>query len=80
MPLLRLFRRKTFFYCHFPDKLLATHAALATSLLRRAYRLPFDLLEELCTGAATRVLVRGLGFADGASAHRCRFGEALQRS
>ena len=59
------------FYCHFPDKLLATGEAAGAAgsasllprprgplaLVRAAYRLPFDLLEELCTGAASAVLV-----------------------
>ena len=42
------------FYCHFPDKLLSTDRR---SLLKRAYRAPLDYLEEVTTGAATKVLV-----------------------
>ena len=53
MPLLRLLGLPTLFYCHFPDKLLAQKS----SALRAAYRLPFDLYEELSTGCASRVLV-----------------------
>lgn len=34
------------FYCHFPDLLLAKH----TTILRRLYRKPIDLIEELTTG------------------------------
>jgi alpha-1,3/alpha-1,6-mannosyltransferase len=34
------------FYCHFPDLLLAQH----TSLLRRLYRKPIDMIEEITTG------------------------------
>lgn len=77
VPLLRACGMPVLFYCHFPDKLLASgqaagaHGAAAScatasdasakarlkSLARLAYRLPFDLLEELCTGCASRVLV-----------------------
>ena len=53
VPLLRLLGLPTLFYCHFPDKLLAQKS----SALRAAYRLPFDLYEELSTGCASRVLV-----------------------
>ena len=65
VPLLRACGLAAVFYCHFPDKLLSPGAAatasgssgLRRSLLRQAYRLPFDLLEELCTGCASLVLV-----------------------
>ncbi|KAL1530831.1 hypothetical protein AB1Y20_001727 [Prymnesium parvum] len=66
VPLLRLAGLPVLFYCHFPDKLLASgeaaHAAgdaprAARGRLRRAYRLPFDLLEEVCTAMASAVLV-----------------------
>ena len=61
VPLLRLCGFPVLFYCHFPDKLLASGAAAGqarkASLLRKLYRLPFDLLEELCTGAASIVVV-----------------------
>lgn len=66
VPLLRACGVHVLFYCHFPDKLLApggTSAGVTLSgggvrrLARLAYRLPFDVLEELCTGCASRVLV-----------------------
>ena len=62
VPLLRMCGVPVLFYCHFPDKLLAPGGAgsgskRVRSMLRRAYRLPFDLLEEVCTGAASRVVV-----------------------
>ncbi|CAD7092824.1 unnamed protein product [Hermetia illucens] len=44
---------KIIFYCHFPDQLLTTQEGL----LKRIYRAPLNLLEELTTGAAHRVLV-----------------------
>jgi alpha-1,3/alpha-1,6-mannosyltransferase len=34
------------FYCHFPDLLLAQH----TTVLRRLYRKPIDMIEEATTG------------------------------
>ncbi|ONM14551.1 UDP-Glycosyltransferase superfamily protein [Zea mays] len=34
------------FYCHFPDLLLAQH----TTMLRRLYRKPIDMIEESTTG------------------------------
>ena len=58
VPLLRACGLPVLFYCHFPDKLLAASGGLTGGgLLRRMYRLPFDLLEEICTGAASCVLV-----------------------
>ena len=71
VPLLRACGVPTLFYCHFPDKLLASgqaagaagvaaHAAppvSARALARALYRLPFDLLEEFGTGCASLVLV-----------------------
>lgn len=44
---------RSFFYCHFPDQLLTRR----TSLLKRLYRLPFDVAEELTTGAADAIVV-----------------------
>lgn len=41
-----LFSFQVVFYCHFPDLLLAQH----TTLLRRIYRKPIDIIEELTTG------------------------------
>ena len=46
MPLLRLFRRRTFFYCHFPDKLLCVERS---SYLKKVYRFFLDYNEEICT-------------------------------
>ncbi|KAK0388184.1 hypothetical protein NLU13_4429 [Sarocladium strictum] len=43
------------FYCHFPDLLLAR--GRETSALKRAYRLPFDWLEEWSMGFAQAVAV-----------------------
>ncbi|CAM9660557.1 unnamed protein product [Discosporangium mesarthrocarpum] len=53
VPLLRLVA-PVLFYCHFPDKLLCRTRG---SLLRRAYRLPLDMLEELTTGMASMICV-----------------------
>jgi alpha-1,3/alpha-1,6-mannosyltransferase len=61
VPLLRACGVPVLFYCHFPDKLLSTgggaRVRAPVRLLRWLYRLPFDILEELCTGCASRVLV-----------------------
>ena len=46
LALLKLFKQKTLFYCHFPDCLLASH----DTKLRWLYRLPIDYLEEACIG------------------------------
>eukprot|EP01127_Copromyxa_protea_P023930 TRINITY_DN9207_c0_g1_i1.p1 TRINITY_DN9207_c0_g1~~TRINITY_DN9207_c0_g1_i1.p1 ORF type:complete len:324 (-),score=57.75 TRINITY_DN9207_c0_g1_i1:28-999(-) len=53
IPLLHLSGIPILFYCHFPDLLLAKSGGL----LKRIYRLPFDLLEEFTTNAADLVLV-----------------------
>ncbi|KAG0230330.1 Alpha-1,3-mannosyltransferase-like protein [Actinomortierella wolfii] len=53
IPLLRWTGAKIFFYCHFPDKLLTKR----DSLLKRLYRLPVDLIEELTTGMADSIVV-----------------------
>ena len=45
MPLLRFFGRKTFFYCHFPDKLLCVERK---SILKKTYRFFLDYNEEIC--------------------------------
>jgi alpha-1,3/alpha-1,6-mannosyltransferase len=42
-----------FFYCHFPDLLLASRA----SLLQRVYRAPFDVFEALAMNMADAVVV-----------------------
>ncbi|KAK5780705.1 GDP-Man:Man(1)GlcNAc(2)-PP-dolichol alpha-1,3-mannosyltransferase PWA37_003356 [Arxiozyma heterogenica] len=44
---------KILFYCHFPDQLLAQR----TSLLKRIYRVPFDLLEQFTISAADEIVV-----------------------
>lgn len=49
----RCLSHQVLFYCHFPDSLLSAR----TSALKRLYRLPFDWLEEVTTGAADRILV-----------------------
>ncbi|KAF9202087.1 Alpha-1,3-mannosyltransferase-like protein [Haplosporangium sp. Z 27] len=53
IPLLRLTGAKIFFYCHFPDKLLTKRE----SLLKKAYRIPVDFIEELTTGMADTIVV-----------------------
>ncbi|OUS41782.1 glycosyltransferase family 4 protein [Ostreococcus tauri] len=53
----RLFSRaKVVFYCHYPDKLLATRS----SILRRTYRLLFDALEGLTMSLAHQVIVNSV--------------------
>lgn len=54
IPLVRIRRStKIIFYCHFPDLLLAQH----TTMARKLYRKPIDMLEEATTGMADLVLV-----------------------
>ncbi|CAL5069670.1 unnamed protein product [Urochloa decumbens] len=54
IPLLKLkASAKIVFYCHFPDLLLAQH----TTMLRRLYRKPIDMIEEATTGMADLILV-----------------------
>lgn len=56
IPLLCCFSRpdcKILFYCHFPDQLLA----LKGGLLKRFYRMPFDLIEEWTTGISDQIVV-----------------------
>ncbi|CAN6176941.1 unnamed protein product [Urochloa humidicola] len=54
IPLLKLKpSSKIVFYCHFPDLLLAQH----TTMLRRLYRKPIDMIEEVTTGMADLILV-----------------------
>jgi alpha-1,3/alpha-1,6-mannosyltransferase len=58
IPFLRIFNRtRVVFYCHFPDKLLASGEFVEdgsvkrpVSFLKRMYRVPMDLLEEVTTG------------------------------
>jgi alpha-1,3/alpha-1,6-mannosyltransferase len=53
IPLLNI-RFKTFFYCHFPDKLLCVER---TSAFKRFYRLVIDSLEELTMYFAHSIVV-----------------------
>ncbi|KAL6838883.1 hypothetical protein ACP4OV_031319 [Aristida adscensionis] len=54
IPLLKLkSSSKIVFYCHFPDLLLAQHS----TMLRRLYRKPIDMIEETTTGMADLILV-----------------------
>jgi len=50
IPLLKLRGAKILFYCHFPDQLLAVPG----SWLKKLYRVPVDLLEEITTGHSTQ--------------------------
>ncbi|KAH8100331.1 alpha-1,3-mannosyltransferase ALG2 [Cristinia sonorae] len=63
VPLLRVLGgTRVVFYCHFPDKLLAGGAYVegkiqrSGGLLKRLYRLPMDLLEEITTAQADVIL------------------------
>ncbi|KAI0257847.1 alpha-1,3-mannosyltransferase ALG2 [Gloeopeniophorella convolvens] len=63
IPAIRLLARKrVVFYCHFPDKLLANGEFVEGKmkkrggLLKRAYRLPMDWLEEITTRNADIIL------------------------
>lgn len=49
----RLTDAKILFYCHFPDQLLAKR----TSLWKKVYRIPFDLLEQFTISAADEIVV-----------------------
>ena len=51
IPLFLLADTKVYFYCHFPDMLLAQRG----SLLKRFYRVPFDALEQVTTGMSTNL-------------------------
>ena len=55
VPILRILapRSKILFYCHFPDQLLSQR----TSCLKKIYRLPFDIIEQVTTALSDRVLV-----------------------
>jgi alpha-1,3/alpha-1,6-mannosyltransferase len=53
IPILRMSGSKILFYCHFPDKLLSKR----TSFLKRLYRMPMDLLEEITTKMADVIVV-----------------------
>lgn len=65
IPLLRLLGARVLYYCHFPDKEISNSLAeqrakegtsWAKSVLRAAYRLPLDLLEEVTTAYADVVV------------------------
>ncbi|ORZ35166.1 hypothetical protein BCR44DRAFT_1389891 [Catenaria anguillulae PL171] len=55
IPLLHLTGARVLFYCHFPDKLLATRSR--ASALGRLYRLPLDWVEEFSTSRADELVV-----------------------
>ncbi|KAK9240520.1 hypothetical protein V1525DRAFT_208129 [Lipomyces kononenkoae] len=53
IPQRRKRKARILFYCHFPDKLLATRK----SLVKRLYRIPFDAIEAYSTSQADILLV-----------------------
>lgn len=53
-PILRLLAPRVLFYCHFPDLLLVQARG---SVIKKLYRKPLDWLEEVTTGACSRVMV-----------------------
>ncbi|EWC45695.1 hypothetical protein DRE_05256 [Drechslerella stenobrocha 248] len=55
IPLLRYFLpdARVLFYCHFPDKLLASRKSVVKSI----YRVPFDWVEGLTTGLSDGIVV-----------------------
>ncbi|KAL3228922.1 Alpha-1,3/1,6-mannosyltransferase ALG2 [Nakaseomyces bracarensis] len=53
IPLLKLVNNHVLFYCHFPDQLLAKR----TNVLKKMYRIPFDLLEQFTTYCSDEVVV-----------------------
>lgn len=54
LPFLHIFSSaKLLFYCHFPDQLLSAR----TSILKKLYRIPFDLFEQFSISSADRVVV-----------------------
>uniref|UniRef100_T1JBD5 BIG2 domain-containing protein n=1 Tax=Strigamia maritima TaxID=126957 RepID=T1JBD5_STRMM len=53
IPILKLFRVKVLFYCHFPDLLLTNR----NTILKKLYRAPIDLIEEVTTSMADIVVV-----------------------
>lgn len=54
-------KTKILFYCHFPDKFLASRTVALKenklSLAKRFYRVPFDKIEDFTTGRADKILV-----------------------
>ncbi|EJU05889.1 UDP-Glycosyltransferase/glycogen phosphorylase [Dacryopinax primogenitus] len=67
-PLVRWFLlRRVVFYCHFPDKLLSGGKAanadgeiLKEGIVKRIYRMPINVLEEITTGNADLVIANSL--------------------
>lgn len=56
VPLLNFFtdtETRVLFYCHFPDQLLAKKGGL----LKKLYRIPFNLVEEWTTGMSDKIVV-----------------------
>ena len=54
VPLLHIWARgKILFYCHFPDLLLANR----NNIIKKLYRIPFDLLEQFTISSADRIIV-----------------------
>ncbi len=53
IPLLRLFNRRVFYYCHFPDKLLCVERS---SWLKKGYRFVLDYMEEFTTAFANIIV------------------------
>lgn len=56
IPILLLFKNpqsKILFYCHFPDQLLAQ----PEGLIKKLYRIPFNLIEEVSTGMSDKIVV-----------------------
>ncbi|KZO92393.1 glycosyltransferase family 4 protein [Calocera viscosa TUFC12733] len=68
VPLVRWFLlRRVVFYCHFPDKLLSGGLAASADgevakegILKRIYRMPINILEEITTGNADLILANSL--------------------
>jgi len=54
LPILRLFGRRSLFYCHFPDKLLCVERK---SVIKKIYRAILDFIEEICLSFANLILV-----------------------
>ncbi|KAG5182594.1 alpha--mannosyltransferase, family GT4 [Tribonema minus] len=54
VPVLRLTNLPVLFYCHFPDKLLCVERS---NIVKRLYRLPLDLCEEVFTGMSSTIAV-----------------------
>eukprot|EP00850_Spirogloea_muscicola_P016027 SM000127S26643 [mRNA] locus=s127:200907:203569:+ [translate_table: standard] len=54
IPILHLAKgSKVLFYCHYPDKLLATR----TTAVKQLYRQPIDWIEQVTTGQADQIVV-----------------------